>query len=200
MTISHKRQQVPIVSLVERRTKGRKMSLAAYMNWKPEDGHKYEWNDGVLEKSEYMMTQWEFSILRNLRQVLLTQDPTLRNGDFYAEGKMPTSPTRVRISDIAYYSNEQVSLAATGKSIVAAWVIEIASEHDTIKGKEQKLLEYFQAGVQVVWYILPTSRRVEVFTSPDNSVRHSGVSRCSAAPAMSDFSITVDELFASTFP
>jgi hypothetical protein len=120
MIFSHKRQQVPIVSVVERRTKGRKMSLAAYMNWKPQDGYKYEWNDGVLEKLNYTMTQQELYIVRNLRAAL-QKTPATQTGDFYAEVRVPTLLNQVRIPDISYFTNDHVERAANGMMTVLSF-------------------------------------------------------------------------------
>jgi Uma2 family endonuclease len=195
MILSHKRQQVPIVSVVERRTKGRNMSLQSYMDWKPEDGFKYEWNDGVLEKLPYNMTQQELFILRNLRSTL-QRTSLSRTGDFYAEVRVPTAPAKVRIPDIAFCTNDQITEAAHGARFVPSFVAEIISTMDTIRRVDAKMYEYFAAGVQTLWHIKSEQLLVEIYTSPKLVTRCFGADVCSGAPALAAFSLTTDELFA----
>lgn len=195
MTISHKRQQVPIVSLVERRTKGRKMSLAAYMNWKPEDGHKYEWNDGVLEQRQ-MIKQEEFSIVRNLKQAFYRTSAFTEGADLYTELGCRTSPKQVRVPDVSFYSAAEIDAAAQ-QEIVPRWVVEIISPFDAGERTHLKVHEYLRAGVEVVWQIYPQLRQVWTFRDTIHITVCSADMPCSAEPVLSDLSITPNELFAT---
>ncbi len=193
MTISHKRQQVPIVSLVERRTKGRKMSLAAYMNWKPEDGYKYEWNDGVLEQRQ-MIKQEEFSIVRNLKQAFYRTEAFKDGGDLYTEFGCRTSLTQVRVPDISFYSAEEID-AAAHKEIVPRFVVEIISPNDASERTHLKVHEYLRAGITIIWQIYPQLRQVWIFRDTVHITVCSADMLCSAAPILPDLQVTPNELF-----
>jgi Uma2 family endonuclease len=46
--------------------------------------------------------------------------------------------------------------------------VEVLSEGNTAKEMSDKLADYFDAGVRLVWYIDPRDRTVQVFTRPDS--------------------------------
>jgi Uma2 family endonuclease len=194
---AHKRIQVPIVSVVQRRTKGRMMSLASYMNWKPEDGFKYEWNNGILEQRIYTMTAAETNILVHLNDALLKTKYGVEGGRFLGEVRIYTSPSQVRIPDIIYLTEQQRHDAQhQGIQPLPAMVMEIISENDTANRIDAKVREYFASGVQTVWHIKPRSKIVESYTSPKHITVYSDSDVCSAAPALPDLRITANELFA----
>jgi Uma2 family endonuclease len=197
MTISRQRQQVPIVSLVERRTKGRKMSLAAYMDWKPEDSFKYEWNDGILEQRPIIKPE-EFSIVRNLKRALHSTEAFGNGGDLYTEFGCRTSPTQVRVPDVSFYTAEEIDVAAR-KEIVPQFVVEIISPNDAGERAHLKVHEYLRAGVRVVWQVYPQLRQVWVFHAITDVTVCSDDMLCSAAPALPDLRVTPNELFAKRF-
>ncbi len=194
-TISHQRQYVPIVSLVERRTKGRKMSLAAYMNWKPEDGFKYEWNDGILEKRA-MIKPEEFPLVRNLKQALRQTTSFQAGGDFYTEFGCRTTEKQVRVPDISFYTADEITLAAHSPT-VPRFVAEIISTHDAGERTLLKVHEYLRAGVEVVWHIYPQLRQIWIFRDTRHITVCSEAMLCSAAPVIPDLHITVNDIFAN---
>ena len=79
---------------------------------------------------------------------------------------------------------------------IAPWVAEIISPTDRADDINNKLYEYFRAGVKVVWHIYPQSKKVDVFTAPEEVTICSGKTICSGAPAIPDLLIPAEELFA----
>jgi Uma2 family endonuclease len=59
-----------------------------------------------------------------------------------------------------------------------------------------KIQDYFDAGAELVWYILPENQKIYVYTSPDESRAYKGTDLISAAPVLPDFSFAVADLFA----
>ena len=198
MTISHKRQHVPIVALVERRTKGRKMSLAAYMNWKPEDGYKYEWNNGILEQQPRVKPK-EFGIVRNLKQAFYQTSAFKRGADLYTEFGCHTSPTQVRVPDISFYTADEIRTAAE-KPVMPRFVVEIISPNDAGERTHLKVHEYLRAGAEVVWQIYPQLRQVWIFHDTNHITVCSGDMLCSAAPVVTDLQISSQQLFGDFLP
>lgn len=191
--LSHRRQHVPIVSLVEHRTKGRKMSLASYMNWKPEDGFKYEWNDGILEKQQ-MIKPEEFPLVRNLKQALRQTQSFQTGGDFYTEFACRTTEKQVRVPDISFYTADEINLAAQSR-IIPRFVVEIISAYDAGERTLLKVHEYLRAGVEIVWHIYPQMRQVWIFRDTNHITVCSDDMSCSAAPVIPDLQITVNDIF-----
>ena len=116
---------------------------------------------------------------------------------FHKQGRlMPDSKmTYENIPDMAYYTREQTKAAAQGQHTIASFVIEIISDSDYAKDIETKLWEYFKNGVQVVWHIMPYQKLVKVYTSPRDVSICLEADICSAKPALTDFEITVNQIF-----
>jgi Uma2 family endonuclease len=76
-----------------------------------------------------------------------------------------------RRPDVAFVSANRWpldrDLPVTGDwAVVPDLAVEVVSPHDLFKDVMAKLREYFQAGTQQVWVILPDERHVYVYTSP----------------------------------
>jgi Uma2 family endonuclease len=159
-----------------------------------EDGYKYEWNDGMVEKTQSMNQQQ--AIIQAVIMRYFVQTQVFKNGGlFTSETNMDTSPVQLRKPDLAIYTNEQLLLMKQGQNQIAPWVAEVISSSDNINHVNQKLDEYFQAGVQVVWHIFPDSKQVYVYISPEQVTICRGKTICSAAPALGDLEIAAEELF-----
>ena len=160
-----------------------------------EDGYKYEWNNGVVEKTK-AMNQQQSKFFIFLLDLFLKTKAYKNGGRLVMETDMDTSPVQFRRPDIAFFTGEQLPLMWKGKNQVAPWLAEVISPTDNADKINEKLEEYFRAGVQVVWHIFPTSKKVDVFTSPDDVTICRGKTVCSGAPALPDFQIPAEALFA----
>ena len=110
---------------------------------------------------------------------------------------MPYDEARYRVPDLGYFTKAQTLEDAKGElgASVAAFVIEVISDNDLGKAIEDKLWEYFENGVQVVWHIFPSRQVVKVYTSPlENKICIKDMV-CSAAPVLPGFEITVNRIF-----
>ncbi len=162
-----------------------------------ETPYKYEWNKGVVEKKPRTMNRDQFYIFQNLLASFLKTTAFLHNGLLMSEVDMYLpAADRTRRADIAFLSGEQMRLSRSGEPTVCAFVIEVISKNDQVNDLEDKILEYFANGVQVLWVIVPHSKKVEVYRSPKEVTICFGDDRCSAAPVLPDFELSVYELFA----
>ncbi|MEM1214746.1 MAG: Uma2 family endonuclease, partial [Bacteroidota bacterium] len=153
-----------------------------------EDGMKYEWNDGIVEITE-SMNQEQLKIYNNLLRCFVETEHFRVGGILTAETDMFTSENQLRRPDLAIYTKAQIEAAAKGENQVAAWVAEVISNSDNLKRTDLKIDEYFAAGVQVVWQIMPFSQKVYVFTAPEELSVCRGETVCSAAPAFPTFEL-----------
>jgi len=74
-------------------------------------------------------------------------------------------------------------------------MVEAISDNDNSKAIDDKLWEYFENGVQVVWHIFPSRQVVKVYTAPLHNVSCVKKMICLAAPALSAFEMTADQIF-----
>ena len=159
-----------------------------------EDGYKYEWNNGAVEKTT-AMDQYQFFIQNILFRLFIKTKMFQRGGLLTSEGNMDTSPTQMRRPDLAAYTKEQLENMKKGENQIAPWVAEVISTNDNINKVNGKLEEYFNAGVQVVWHIFPDSKQVYVYTAIDKVTICRGKTICSGAPAIEGFELSADDLF-----
>jgi Uma2 family endonuclease len=159
------------------------------------DGYKYEFQFGQVIKTQSVMNPDILYLMKKLNMVFYKTQAFKDGSMFEPEVSIKTSAEQTRRPDRAVFTSEQIELARYQKDVVPAFVIEIISTNDKLLDVGTKLIEYFDAGVQVYWQIIPQLSTVYVYTSIDNAVVCRGEKICSAAPVMTDFEITPKELF-----
>ena len=167
-------------------------TLAEFQNWEPNDGFKYEWNDGELIKFTGMnKTQlYIFHVLNSL----FIKKGYWELGTLVAEQDVELSEIQMRRPDIAFFTNEQVEKAREGNDEISEFAIEVISGNDNINKVEAKISEYYKAGVKVIWLIFPEEKMVHVYTSRRDMKICLENDICSAAPVLPEFEIGVDVL------
>lgn len=175
---------------------GKKMSLEEFLEFRPEDGFKYEWNNGFLEARD-MIPLSELYIVNNLLRAFQNTSAFKEGGMLFPETVCPISEGKYRVPDISFLTKAQINEGREGKSPIASLIIELVSENDTMNYYNRKLEEYFGAGIKCVWLIFPVGQKVWVFTSPKEVKICTGDDVCSASPAITDFQLSVNQIFQS---
>lgn len=156
------------------------------------NGFKYEWNNGIIEKTS-AMKQNELYIVKNLSKIFLTTQAAIEGGWLSSEIEVWTTNVQWRKPDLAFFTEAQI-MSRTNNNI-PPFVIEVISTFDPINIVTNKVIEYFKAGVEVVWHIFPEQQMVYIFTSPKLITVCEGDDICSAAPALPDFQIAAKDIF-----
>ena len=162
-----------------------------FLRFEPTDGSKYEWNDGELIKFSGMKRKH----LRIIQKLNLRFDKTKakqERGQLICEQDVMLTGIQMRRPDMAYFSDEQIQ--AENDEPIPAFCIEVISPTDESEKVEAKRIEYFKAGVQVVWHIFPENEEVHVYTARKIVQICSEEDICSAQPVLDDFQISVNEL------
>jgi Uma2 family endonuclease len=167
-------------------------TLEEFMAWEPEDGFKYEWNDGELIK--FTGINKKQIKVYDILNTLFIKKGYWETGTFVSEYDVMLSGIQMRRPDIAYLSKKQLNEADQGEDPIPEFVVEIISENDNINKVEAKIKEYYKAGVKVVWLIFPEEKTVHVYTSRREVKICIENDICSANPILPEFEIGVDEL------
>ncbi len=161
-----------------------------------EDGHKYEWVEGSVVKTK-SMDYTQLFIVKNLlaffRKLMAEQGIT---GELIPESDVFFGGNHRR-PDIAYFTDEQIAAMSYGENQVPKFVIEIISTKDQVNLIQQKMNNYRQANVQVVWQIFPLSEQVHVYGGSmlkSMSMCERG-DLCSAVSVLTGFEMTAAEVF-----
>lgn len=117
-----------------------------------------------------------------------------------ADGPMRLKLGLVRIPDIAFVSRARFPGGKRPRDAISKVVpnlaVEVLSRGNTPQEMRRKLKEYFAAGVELVWFVSPQKRTVEVFTSPGKSTVLSEGQTLSGGEVLPGFKLKVRELFA----
>lgn len=171
-------------------------TLETFIDWEPVDGYKYEWNDGEIIRFEKMKKKHLY-LIRRLNRLFLSTAAHQQGGELIPEQDVMLTQIQMRRPDLAYFSNEQINNSLISEEEpIPIFVVEVISPTDDAEDIEQKIGEYFKAGVRVVWHIYPGNQLVYVYTSRKHVTICLEDDVCSAAPVLPDFSISVNDLFA----
>ncbi|WP_435355523.1 Uma2 family endonuclease [Emticicia sp. SJ17W-69] len=169
-------------------------TLEEFQNWEPEDGFKYEWNDGEIIQFKGMDKK-QFYIFANLNNFFIKKG-FWKKGTLVSEYDTKLSGIQMRRPDIAYFTQQQVENTAVGEDEIPEFVIEIISKSDNPYKIEEKITEYFKAGVKVVWSVFPDPKLVYIYTSRKQVQVCMDDDICSAKPVLPAFEISVNDIFA----
>lgn len=160
--------------------------------------HKYEWRDGQVEQEAYLnRTQLYLvnNVLRKFREVDISLSGSLMGAADCYFSAIPS----YRRPNLAYLTQQQIYYPEEAPE-APSFIVEVVHSTNTSEWNDQKALEYLEGGVQTVWYIYPDQKQVWVYTHPKRvTICHEG-DVCSADPAITGFSINVDEIFSKELP
>jgi Uma2 family endonuclease len=132
----------------------------------------YELVDGVLVEKT-MGVQEAFLAGALLKYLAIFVDERDRGFVTPSDGTFRLMPRLVRLPDVAYVSWDRVPERMVPSEpipdLVPNLAVEVLSKSNTKAEMQRKLKEYFLVGVELVWFVDPVKRRVQVFTSPDES-------------------------------
>lgn len=131
------------------------------------DSDSYELVDGLLV--ERKMGTWSSYVTGRIFSLLFNYNEANPAGHVFPEGTsyqcFPNMPGKVRRADVSFIRFGRLA----GESIPIGHIliapdlaVEVISPTDTVDDVDEKIAEYFQAGVGLVWVIHPVSRTVEV--------------------------------------
>lgn len=132
----------------------------------------YEVIDGrVVEKP--LMGAFESWIATRLALLMYSTGVVSRFGQVIVEAlfKLPSNRNLKRRPDLAFVSFERWA-EDRAVPVEEAWdvvpdlAVEVISRSNTFSEVVDKLDEYFQAGVRLVWVITPVQQKAYVYTSP----------------------------------
>jgi Uma2 family endonuclease len=153
---------------------------------------RYEWNDGEIIKF-IGMNKKQVYIYDALNR-LFVKNGNLEMGTLVSKYDVMLTGIQMRRPDVAYLTKEQIAQTKLGVDVIPAFVIEILSESDNVNKVEEKVAEYFKAGVKVVWNIYFEQKVVYVYTSRREVKICIEKDICSAKPVLENFEISVEDL------
>jgi Uma2 family endonuclease len=154
--------------------------------------------DGVLV--EKVMSTYESVLAGFLIQRINTFLESRRLGVVTTgDGALWILPRKMRIPDVSFIRWERFPNRKLPKErvyrVAPDLAVEILSEGNTEDEMQQKLAEYFEAGVQLVWYIDPSRRIADVYTTPDQMQALGEQDMLDGQDVLPGFQLRLGELF-----
>lgn len=116
-------------------------------------------------------------------------------------GPIRTSTTRIRMPDVAFISIDDLPSRKLPDepilSVPPSLAVEVISVGNTKAEMRQKVKEYFESGVRLVWLVYPKTRTIAVYEKlAEEPTRILGENeRLDGASVLPGFSIPIAELF-----
>lgn len=135
------------------------------------DGRRCELADGVLVEKAIGWMESRLAVV-----LILLLESYLEDHDigFVLGSDAPhrLQPELVRLPDVSFVRYGSVPVEQRSCEPIANWVpdlaVEILSPSNRPQEMERKLIEYFAAGVQRVWYVDPATRQVRDYHAADS--------------------------------
>ena len=110
------------------------------------------------------------------------------------------APGLVRIPDVSFVSWDRLPQRRVPRQpipdLAPDLVVEVLSEGNTAREMDQKLLDYFSAGVRLVWYVDPVLHEVHVYTAPAQREVFTADHTLHGGAVLPGFTLLVRQLFA----
>ncbi len=172
-------------------------SVDSFEKWanKQEMGYEFA-NKKITEKG--MIKNYELLIIYWLNEFFFTTNAYKEKGKLISEVGLKLPKGNFRIPDLAYFTSQQIESAAHGQYPIPGLAIEFLSDSESFTDVENKLNDYFEAGVQIVWYINPINETIYCYRSMKDIEYLKSTDICSAEPLIPDFEFEVREIFKKT--
>ncbi len=114
---------------------------------------------------------------------------------------LPAPIDRDRRPDVAFVSyqrwakNRQIPGTGNAWDVVPNLATEVVSPTDKVDDLEEKIAEYFQAGVQLVWVVFPQFKKIHVYSSLTQISMLSKGDTLDAGTIVPGFRLALTELF-----
>jgi Uma2 family endonuclease len=160
----------------------------------------YELVDGILVAKTMGLQESNIAvkILTRLNNFVEPRELGMVAGE---AGTIQLAVNLVRIPDFAFFSSERLPGGEVPDEPVPLLVPDLAGEvisgSNTPKEMAEKLKDYFENGVRLVWFVRPKSRVVDVYTAQDQFTRLTASMRLDGGDVLPGFSVQVGELFSA---
>lgn len=116
------------------------------------------------------------------------------------QGFLRLTTGRVRGPDVAFVAWNKLPDGrgpdAPVPKLAPTLAVEVISPGNTKREMEEKLADYFRSGVELVWYVYPDRKQVEVFTGPEAKIVLGETDTLDGGNVLPGFALSLAELFA----
>ena len=136
--------------------------------------------------------------------ILITMGQFVRqaqNGKVYAAETgfiLKRNPDTVRAPDVAFVTSQRAALQSKETGFFDGapdLAVEVISPNETVDDIESKLIDYLEAGTQMVWHVFPRTQSITVYRSLTNIRVFTIADKIDCEELLPGFSVAVKEIF-----
>lgn len=155
--------------------------------------------DGILVEKDvsYKASRIAAELIGLVQPFVKSKNLGLVTGE---QGFLRLAIGRVRGPDVAFVAWDRLpdgrEPEAPVPELVPNLAVEVVSPGNTKREMDEKLIDYFRSGVDLVWYVYPDRKQVEVFTGPKAKIVLSESDALDGGAVLPGFSVRLLDLFA----
>ena len=114
------------------------------------------------------------------------------------EEALPDDPTRIRKPDVSFISLDRLPAEDEPEgycNIAPDLVVEVVSPNDTYYELSEKIEEYLQAGVRLIWVVVPKTKTVRILRADGSTAELHVDQELSGEDVVVGFRCAVSEIF-----
>ena len=163
----------------------------------PEDGRKYELVDGEIVVSPAGFHHAELVV--KIACIIATFLEASPIGRVLGDNLGISFPNgNLRSPDVTFVSNEKLPAGESPEGFgkfIPDLAVEVLSPHDSLRHIGQKIGEFLECGVPLVWLVDPGRQTVTAYRSLSQTEQFSSADIISAEPVLPGFSCPVSRFF-----
>jgi Uma2 family endonuclease len=163
----------------------------------PKDGRKYELVDGQILVSPAGL--YHAQVVAKIVHIIATFLDSHPIGVVCGDNLGINFPNgNLRSPDVTFVRNEKLPVGEPAEgfpSFIPDLAVEILSPHDSLRQVGQKIGEFLDCGVSLVWLVDPTRETVTVYRSLSQTEQLSPKDVITAEPILPGFSCQVSRFF-----
>ncbi len=110
----------------------------------------------------------------------------------------PNNPKQVRKPDVSFIRMDRLPGGRVPRGICKVrpdLAVEVVSPNDSYEGIEEKLADYFDAGIPLIWVVTPKTRTVLVYQADGTAKRLRDTDDLTADPVIPGLCVRIADLF-----
>ena len=163
----------------------------------PQDGRKYELVDGEIVVSPAGFHHAEIVI--KIVRIIATFLDEFPIGRVLGDNLGISFPNgNLRSPDVTFVSHAKLPAAESPEGFgefIPDLAVEVLSPHDSLKDVGQKIGEFLECGVPLVWLVDPSRQSVTVYRSLSQTEQLSSADIITGEPVLPGFSCSVSRFF-----
>ena len=163
----------------------------------PKDGRKYELVDGEILVSPTGFRHARIVI--NVVHIIATFLDDSPVGKVFADSLGITFPNgNLRSPDVTFVRNEKLPPGEAPEGFaefIPDLAVEVLSPHDSLREVGQKIGEFLECGVPLVWLVDPAHKTVTVYRSLSQTAQLGSTDTITGEPVLPGFSCLVSRFF-----